>query len=189
MERSRDADHIVLKDHAGSGPLTAAILRREVRTLCTIRDIEGALASWMDTFGFDFHAAIVHLTEWFAMYRKIQPFCMTIAFEVIENDPVGAARTVARYLETPYPATFVDTISRRYSKDNVRKLVQDIELGREGVRDIGFSYYSEETFFHRRHVSSSTRRNPQQYFSSEQLRQIAKQFANDRSLLESTKTP
>jgi hypothetical protein len=184
IDRSNGTDHVVLKDHAGSEALVAAVLQGTVRTICTVRRVEDALASWMQTFGFDLSTAIHHLKGWFAMYERIQPVSLTVGYGRIEKDPIGTATKIAELLNVSVNRDIVADIAESYSRENVQRLVEGIERGREGVRDIGFSYYHEETFFHRRHISSLAHRAAEEYFSSDELRHVAAEFSAEKALLE-----
>lgn len=120
-----------------------------LRAVCSIRAPEIAIASWMDTFGFSLEESIGTFKAWFAMYRSIAPYCLTVDYASIERRPLEAASAIAGYLR---PGTPVDDMVRRYTKAEVATFVGEIDKHAPTTRDIGFSYYDETTFFHRRYV-------------------------------------
>jgi len=165
-----NAHHILLKAHRDSDHLRRLILAGAARAICSIRSPEDAIASWIDTFGFELEGAVQEFELWFGMYRAIQRSCLTIDYEIIEQRPAAAAGMICRYLG--FGEGMAEQLARKYSKASVMAMVQDIRRGSPGIRDIGFSCYDEVTFFHRGHIASLDRRNAAQTLSRDDLHRI-----------------
>jgi hypothetical protein len=184
MARSNGAEHIVLKDHAGDERLISLVQQDKVSAVCSVRRVEDAIASWIGTFGFDLETAIGHLRGWFQMYRLIQPHCLSVSYDLIENAPADAAERIAAHVLPGHDSNIVLQLAMKYSKANVLEVSTALSRDTEGVRDIGFSYYDETTFFHRNHVSSLERRVAEDQLSPTDLRRVQTEFAEEIKLLD-----
>lgn len=179
LERSGDATHLLLKAHSAQPPLIALARHGGMRTVITVRRVEDAAASWMETFGWSPTEAVDHLREWIALYVRLRDVALIVPYAQIERRPTWAAWRVARHLFADAGAREVARIARRYSRARVKAHVDSLDPHGQGVRDIGFSYYDEVTFFHRRHVSSLAPRPAGQRVDPERLACVLASLAPD----------
>jgi hypothetical protein len=170
-------DHILLKAHTTADFLTALTRQKAVRAICSIRRIEEAIASWRDTFGFDMDTTIGHFKAWCEMYEQIRPYALTIPYPLIDANPGAAAVLVADFLFPGVPQSVVLPLAEKYSKSNIAEISSNLDKDKANVRDIGFSFYDVRTFFHRRHVSSMSPRDPAQHLSAIDLARIRREFS------------
>jgi hypothetical protein len=183
INRSGDADHIIIKAHASNDFLSALARQKVISTICSVRNLDEAIASWMSTFGFDLETTLTQFKGWFDAYRKVRPYALTVPYSLIENDTLAVTTLIARHI---FPETDVATIAalaEKYSKDNVHRMSATMEKSPD-VRDIGFSFYDVKTFFHRRHVASLTPRKPKEQLSEVELARICQEFRSEITLLD-----
>ena len=153
LQRSGGADHLLLKAHAAD-PATMALARLgALRTVITVRSIEDSVASWIDTFGWSDAEAVDHLQAWIQLYIGLRGVALVVPYEQVDRRPVWAAWRIARFLYPRVSPFEVLRIARKFSRARVKAHADALIVDGQGVTDIGFSYYDEKTFFHRRHVS------------------------------------
>ncbi len=179
LERSGSATHLLIKAHTAGPPLIGLALHGAVRTVITVRRVEDAAASWMETFGWSDVETVNHLREWIALYARLRDVALIVPYAQVERRPGWAAWRIARHLFPDAGMREVAGIVRRYSKARVKAHVDSLTPNGEGVRNIGFSYYDEETFFHRRHVSSLKPRPAGQRVDPERLAYVLTSLAPD----------
>jgi hypothetical protein len=160
------ADHVILKAHSADDGLTRAIAEREVLAVCTVRPVEQAAASWIDTFNFDVDQTIEAMRTWLEMYSRIRDYSLVVPYEEIARRPISAVWRITRYIDPTFSPLRAGAIAYRYRRGNVKALANDIRRGDPNVQDIGFSYYDSTTFFHRRHVSDTKNRRIEQYMEA-----------------------
>lgn len=153
IRNSGNSEHVLIKSHDISDLGISLIRHGSARAVCTVRKPEEAVASWLDTFGFDLDEAIEDFRRWLLMYREIAPHALTVGYETIERRPTLAAWRIARNLGLAVSPVEVLRAARKFRKVQIRKKFQTLEKSDGGVVDLGFSHYDSETFFHRRHVS------------------------------------
>jgi hypothetical protein len=176
-------DHILVKAHA-SDDLGIALARYgAMRVICTVRRPEDAVVSWMETFGFEETEAVEHVRSWLRLYAQIREVALTVRYETIDRHPTFAAWRIGRYLFSNFGWREARAIARRHSKRVVKARTDQLPRGASGIRDVGFSWYDERTFFHRRHVSSRTSRRAEERISAEQLARIRNALASTASQL------
>lgn len=183
INRSGNADHIIVKAHTSNDFLSALARHKVVSTICSVRNLDEAIASWMSTFGFDLDATVTQFKGWFDAYRKVKPYALTVPYSLIENDPLTVTTLIAHHI---FPGTDAETIAalaEKYSKDKVHRMSATMEKSSD-VRDIGFSFYDVKTFFHRRHVASLTPRKPKEQLSEADLARIRQEFRSEMTLLD-----
>jgi hypothetical protein len=172
IDRSGGAEHILLKAH-DSGPVCLPLVRLGAcRTICTVRRVEDAMASWMEAFDFSEQDSIENMKRWLALYKQVRGAALTISYTQIDRHPWLTAWRIARYLDAKARLHEAISIARRYTKAEVKRRTDNLERGDTNVRDIGFSYYDETTFFHRRHVSSLKSRPAEARLGQAQLERI-----------------
>jgi hypothetical protein len=184
VKRSDNSDHVVIKGHLADDFLISLIRHRAIPVICSVRRLEEAAASWIDTFGFDFETTTVHLKQWFAMFEAVRPLALLLPYQLIDQSPTDAVRMIAEKLSLPADQSVITGLAEKYSKANVHKFAKEISKGDAGTRDLGFSFLNVRTLFHRGHVSSLTSRKPEVHLSAAQLAKLRKEFAKEIAILE-----
>lgn len=144
---------VIVKAHELDAQSIELVKAGAVKVICTYRTPEDAIASWMDTFGYDIEASIETILAWLEMYRAIAPHALTISYDDIERSPREVAAAIARHLMPNVHPLHLSKIWRDHAKANVLKRVAAMERGGPGVVDLGFSFNDADTLYHRRHVT------------------------------------
>jgi hypothetical protein len=168
-----------MKTHA-CDPLSICLAQHgAVRTICTVRPLDDAMASWVETFDLSEEEAIARFRTWIAMYRQIRDHALVLPYSSIDRHPWRAAWLVGRYLRLG--AGWIESImiANRFAKAKVKVATDRMARDRPGVRDAGFTWYDETTLFHRRHVVSLTTRPARQRIDPEQLTRLRAALARD----------
>lgn len=166
------ADHLLLKAHAANDLLLRLIKLGAVRAVCTVRRPDDAIASWMVTFGFRLEESIEAMRNWLALYSRIRTMAVVIPYDEVDLHPIAASWKIARAVDPFVSPLEVIRVARRYSKAAVKTSAEKINVDDAGVKDVGFSYYDESSFFHRRHVNSLMSRRAEDLLPPQQLAQI-----------------
>ncbi|MCW8306057.1 hypothetical protein AruPA_03320 [Acidiphilium sp. PA] len=173
-------DHLLLKSH-DMDELGINLARTgAIRVICTIRRPEDAVASFMETFGFPEAESIILIKAWLALYEKIRNVALTIDYEFLDRHPIRAARTIGRFLAPDVGWLEARAIARRHAKQTVKAMADRLDRSDPGVQDLGYSYYDQTTFFHRKHVSSLSSTAAEQRLSPAQAARIRQAFAADQ---------
>lgn len=154
LESTGSADNLIFKGHAADEVTIKLVKLGAVKTVCSFRKPEDAIASWMDTFNFSLEASLCAMDCWLRMFREVRDYALIVPFDTIDNDPFTAARSIAQHVCPGSDPKEADAICRSFTKDRVQRLSQELVRGDPAIEDIGFSYYDKATFFHRRHVAS-----------------------------------
>lgn len=152
IANSGEADHIIQKAHDTDQATMRLLEVGAIKSICTVRKIEDAIASWMTVFGFGLSESISHMEAWLGMYRRIRHHSLTISYEEIEQHPARAAWQIAKYICPEIEVREVASTVRKFSRARVKAVTDALQLNSQGVKDLGFSYYDEKTFLHRGHV-------------------------------------
>lgn len=153
VKHESQADHLVLKAHEADGLVCRLVGLGAIKAICTVRKPEDAIASWMQTFGFDLDQSLDVMCKWLAMYAQIRRHALVIDYDQIDRHPVLAALRIRAFVDPGAGMLVSAAIARRYAKRAVAERTSAMRPDEKGVRDISFSYYDEKTFLHRRHVS------------------------------------
>lgn len=173
VESAGAADHLVLKAHSASPDLIRAVRDGRVRSIVSIRPIEEVVASCMELWGMGLDSVLDRLTAWREMYGQIGDVSLKIRFPTIDQNPEEAVRAIAAYIA---PDADTTGLSDRYAKASVAARVRNMAPTQPGIRDVGFSYYDERTFFHRRHVLSDGPRDVRVQLSPADRERVRRQF-------------
>lgn len=152
LDNSKRSDHIIQKAHTACDRTTKLIQVGAIKSICTVRKPEAAIASCMEVFDLPVEEAIHHMQAWLNMYAKISEYSLIVPYEMINFKPAHAAWMIANYICPDVEVQEIRNITRKFSKKKVKEIAS-MKKDDEGVVDLGFSYYDRETFFHRRHVS------------------------------------
>jgi hypothetical protein len=177
LARAGGAEHVLMKAHAADA-LTLALARRgALRTILTVRRVEDAAASWIDTFGSSEAETVEVLRSWLALFAELRGTALVMPYAELDRRPLVAAWRIARYISADVGVIEALRIARQHGKAVVKRRMDALERDGAGVRDIGFSYYDEETYFHRRHVSSLRSRPAEERLPRDQLARISAALA------------
>ena len=166
------AQYLVLKAHKADDFVIDEIQNRRFRCICSVRSLEDAVASWIETFDFSVEQTIIDMRSWVAMYLRIENSCLTISYDDIENRPQNTVARIAEYLEIPVGRDQAASIASVYSKKAVRQWTNALSKDDPMVRNKGFTWYDINTLFHRRHVSSLAHRPASQRISATDLERL-----------------
>ncbi|MBW4034830.1 MULTISPECIES: hypothetical protein [Acidiphilium] len=171
-------DHLLLKSH-DMDELGINLARTgAIRVICTIRRPEDAVASFMETFGLPEADSIILIKAWLALYEKIRDVALTLDYDFLDRHPIRAAHTIGRFLSPDVGWREARTIARRHAKHAVKAMADHLDRTAPGVQDLGYSYYDQTTFFHRKHVSSLTSVAAEQRLPPDQAARIRQAFAD-----------
>ncbi len=179
LSRAAGADHVILKGHQADRTCIDLVRQGACRTICTVRRIDDAVASWIETFGFTEDQSIVAMRDWIGLYRQVRVHALTIPYELIDHHPRRAAWRIGRYLTRDFGLREAHRIATRNGKAVVKNRMDALSRGDSGVEDVGFSFYDRNTFFHRRHVSSLVSRPAEHRLPAIQLARIRDALASD----------
>ena len=166
------AQHLILKAHNADDFLIDEIQNGRFRCICSVRSLEDAGASWIETFDFSVEQTIIDMRIWVAMYLKVANSCLTISYDDIENRPQITVAKIAEYLEIPLRRDQAASIASTYSKETVKQRTDALSEDDPMVRNAGFTWFDINTFFHRRHVSGLAHRPASQRISAIDLERL-----------------
>lgn len=179
LAKAGEAPHILMKAHSVDALTLGLAQRGALRTILTVRRIEDAAASWIDTFSGTEVDTVGHLRSWLALYAKLRDAALVIPYAELDERPWRAAWRIGQYLSPDVSADEALRIARSHSKAAVKQHSDAIVRDGPGIEDIGFSYYDRSTYFHRRHVSSLRSRPAEDRLPAEQLARIRLALAPD----------
>jgi hypothetical protein len=104
---------------------------------------------------------------------------LIVSYDEIDRRPWFATWRIARAICPVVGPAEVIRIARRFSKAEVKRQVDRLAPGSPEVTDIGFSYFDNATFFHRRHVASLVSRPAEERLAHERLSRIQEGLADD----------
>lgn len=169
--------HLVIKSHLPDDALVAMINSGQAICIRTYRKPEEAVASWMDTFGYSFEDSLKAICGWMDRHHSAHCDALNIPYEMIEDRPLSAILMIQYYLYGRINRPQARELNKRYNKAQIKQRC-DAMLDNADNVNIGFSYYNPETFFHRRHVSSVTRRTVSNTLSAAQIAAVREAFVD-----------
>jgi hypothetical protein len=146
-------DHVLIKTHDADEDLMRRIDDGSAKSICTIRTVEDAAASLMNTFDFNSDHVIQMMMAWLRMYERIRHKSLVLDYDDIERRPISVARRIARYVDPECPVRHILWAAYSFRRSRVASRFEQLQPDSPNVENIGFSYYDKDTFFHRRHVS------------------------------------
>lgn len=167
LARAKDRN-LVVKAHLPDEALMELIRDGAAACICTYRKPEEAVASWMDTFGFSFDESVKAIRDWLDWHHPLQVPTLNIPYETVEDRPLRAILMIQRYLTGHINRAEARRLRRHYEKARVKQEYDALADEKDSV-NIGFSYYNPKTFFHRRHVSSVSKREASKTLDAAQV--------------------
>ncbi len=174
-----NTDHILLRAHELDATSIRLCQVGGARVICTTRHPTDAVASLIEVFEWSEEEAVERIRQWLHLYQEIKGVALTVNYSEIDRRPIGAVRQMGKYLVGRVGVGEILDIARRYSKANVKVTTDRLERSSPGVQDIGFSWYDNNTYFHRRHISSLRTRSAEQRLPQEQVRRIEAALLRD----------
>jgi hypothetical protein len=107
-----------------------------------------------------------------------------MSYDTLDHHPFLAAQRIMRFLVPDVTLIHVWNSMRRHAKAKIKKRTDALNRDQLGVKDVGFSWYESNTFFHRRHVSSLTSRSALERLSPEQVKRIQAALSSETASAE-----
>lgn len=170
-----DKKHLVIKSHAPDFLCTRLIERGVLPCVCTFRKPEDAVASYVKAFGFDLESAVSVIRDWLKWHQTVSPYVLNISYETIDRHPLRAILGIQTYLLGRPRLVEALRLQQKYDKRRVKDTYDNLQEG-DTTKNIGFSYYDEQTFFHRRHIASLDSTRADGELNSEDLAMIHAQL-------------
>lgn len=148
------AAHFLLKSHGLEEDTLRLVEFGAFKTVVTVRRPEDAIASFIETFGFTLDNSIAVVNGWMKYFERLRPYSLVLPYELINEAPLEAAWKITSYLTPGLSRADSDAIAAQYNKADLKAKFDQLSQTDQDVSDIGFSYYDQKTFFHRRHISS-----------------------------------
>ena len=168
--------NLLIKNHNIDNLAASLIKTDAMKAICTIRDLFEAMESWMEVFGFQFDETIEAFKKWAETFQSIKSYALLIDFNDIENNLVLVIEKISAYLDISLSALEVSDILKKYNKNLIGTFVNKLQLDSASVKDIGFSYYDEETFFHRNNVRNQNKMKLNQ-LQKDHIRKLLAEFS------------
>lgn len=175
--KGNDYDHLIFKQHLGSDFSRLLIKHQCAPTICSYRDPLEAMASWMQVFGFAFEQSLHEFKRSIEFINFQRRYALMVSYDEIERTPEIVIGKIARYLTAAIEPAECAAIAASLDKNLIKQQYDQLENQAVGVRDIGFSYYDEDTFFHRQHVRGHEAIDPERFFTKEQRELIRAELA------------
>ncbi len=172
LEEGGACDHLIIKSHVPDQLADILIRIGAIKCICTIRKPQDAISSWMHVFGFNLLETVAMIKQWLRWHEKICEYVLNIGYENVDRYPVFAVYRICRYVVRDASIAECLKIWWRYRKSEVKKRTDNLSSADPDVKDIGFSYYDKDSFFHRRHISVQTSKRAEDLLSGEELSYI-----------------
>jgi len=145
--------HVIIKSHSPDAYTKSLLDKGELVCICSYRKPEDALLSWQETFGFEIEKSVGDFAAWMMWHRSIVSPVLNIDYDLIDRHPLLAIMRMQKYIAGVVDVGRARELRRLYSKTSLKAKYDDF-ANDQNAQDIGFSYYDNVTFFHRRHISS-----------------------------------
>ena len=155
---SGETNHAIYKAHDADDELLSLLQNGSIKSICTIRKPEIAVLSWLNTFGGEPTQVIdTVMLPWMRLYERIAAHSLVISLDEIEGRRLRSTWKIGRYACPDYSPVEWMKDCRNFSKRRVSDLLKEVEDKKRKVVEGGWTYYDEETFFHRRHISDRSK--------------------------------
>ncbi len=164
--------HVIMKNHSADDLTVRLVKLGAVKAIITVRRPEDAIASWMETFGFDLDSSISELSEWLRMYARLRRHALVITYEQVDKQCFLAAYKIAKYLDPRATLPEIIRTEKANSKRNVMELAQSIRVGDAHVCNANFTAFHMKNYYHYRHVRSLNSRRGRDILERDQILKI-----------------
>jgi len=168
--------NLLIKTHSPDFLMDNLLKNNAIICICSIRKPEDAIASWMRTFGFSFESSVLTIKKWLIWHATMSKYALNINFKEIERTPILTVFRISQYLVHKIEIFKALSIFWQFKKSSVYKKTRKMKKDDSGIVDIGFSYYNELTFFHRRHIFSLKNKSAKDTLSDDQIENIRKEL-------------
>jgi hypothetical protein len=165
------SSHVILKSHAPDKNVIDEIKAGTLACICTIRKPEDAVASLIGAFGFSLEHSISDLNAWLSWYSSVLKHVLTIEYEAMDELPHNVISRIDEFLTGETSDERSSALAEKYSKSALKAKFDRLEESSKTI-DLGFTYYDNETFFHRRHVSSIVSQSASSTLSASEIWRI-----------------
>ena len=172
ISNPRAESHLIIKTHAPDHLTNSLLKKDEFPCICTVRKPEDAIASWMQVFRFSFEESVDTYRHWLAWHSSMSQHMLNLRYEELDKFPLLTIWKISRYLLTYSDFREVSRIWWKYRKRIVYEKTKHLKVDSDGTTNLGFSYYDNLTFFHRRHISSIESLAGTDVLSEDQIRLI-----------------
>jgi len=182
LAQADGAAHILLKAHEADPVCRGLVQQSAIITICTVRRVEDAVASWIDAFGFNEADAIETMRKWLDLYRHIRPFALTVPYDLIDTHPFRAAWKIARHISRDAGPLEIWRAVSKNRKATVKAIADRMDRTNPDMVDLGYSFYDSNTYFHRRHVSALKSLPAEQRLAPDRLQRIQDALSTEMRL-------
>jgi hypothetical protein len=154
LGQAQDVNHLLMKSHSANEQVIRLARLGAIKVICTVRKPEDAIASSMEVFGFELSQAIDYMKIWLTMFRQVQQNALILSYDQIDRQPLRASWNIARHVCPEAGPREIFRIAGEFKKSKVKEFSEKLDQEDRNVVNLGFTYYDNQTFFHRRHVSS-----------------------------------
>jgi hypothetical protein len=151
------ADSTIIKNHNVSESGIELLKTGAMKGICTVREPIDAIESLMDIFGFDVDKSIYAFQLWVDSFNQFHDHVLVVPYKSIETSPTKVIIQIARHLGIMPGPIEVMRLRRKYNKKSVMKVSGELQHQAGKTTDLGFTYYDNQNFFHRRHVRQEKR--------------------------------
>jgi len=169
--------HVIIKTHEPDDLTYALIKLNAVKTICTLRKPEDAIASHRRVFSVPIEEAARLAKDWFAWYLPIKQNALNINYKTIDQYPLIAILKIQWFLFNKLNLNLAWRICKAYRKKNLKVKFDQLKLSDE-TWDAGFTYFDKTTFFHRKHISSIRSESARDLMSEDEIKIIRNMLSN-----------
>jgi hypothetical protein len=152
-ENESTATHFVFKTHSAGPYITQTITSGSAKCICSIRKPEDALASFISIFHSPLELMVDAMHRWLTWYVSVAPSVLTIGYTAIDTAPQMVISRIENYLTGHSSEETSSAISQKYCKASLKARLDNLEIS-PATTYVDFSFYENETFFHRGHISA-----------------------------------
>jgi hypothetical protein len=164
----KEAEHLIIKAHYPDLLMTELISKKAFFCICSIRNPEDAIASWMRMFDRDLKSSVLVIKNWLRWYQPVKKNVLQIDYETIDLYPLYAILIIQKYLLGRWNLLEAFLFWRKYNKKRLKKFSDNLRVSEKTKKAVD-SYYDSETLLHRRHISSIKSRPAKLELSEEQI--------------------
>lgn len=146
------ADNVIIKNHNVNQTGIEMLKSGQMKGICTVREPLAAIESLMDIFGYDIDQSIYAFQLWIDSFNEFHRHVLVLAYQDIERKPLRSIIRIARFLDLRPSLLELVSLRNKYNKRQVMKLSNNMSQRAGATTDLGYTFYDNQNFFHRRHV-------------------------------------
>jgi hypothetical protein len=145
-------DNVIIKNHNLNHAGISLLKAGRMKGICTVREPLSAIESLMDIFGFDIDQSILAFQLWIDSFNQFHEYVLVLPYVSIEQKPLRTILRIARYLGVTPSLGELLSLRKKYSRQQVMKMSNNMSQSVGATTDLGYTFYDNQNFFHRRHV-------------------------------------